>query len=139
MDTRKSFVVDIIAGAIAPQQQKVINMGQTQPPQPTVQGLMDPGDGLQAAYADYLAKDDSGAIAAFLDDPSTSLLQISLAKSGSGQLQVRLANSADFPKGCFYQVCSSSRYGLRAPVLSGAFYQKQHHGSEHGIASGLER
>lgn len=58
----------------------------------------------QAAYAEYLAKDDSGAIAAFLDDPSTSLLQISLAKSGNGQLQVRLANAAEFPKGCFYQV-----------------------------------
>lgn len=57
----------------------------------------------QAAYADYLAKDDSGAIAAFLDDPSTSLLQVSLAKS-VGQLQVRLANAAEFPKGCFYQV-----------------------------------
>jgi hypothetical protein len=60
---------------------------------------------VQAAYAEHLGKDDSGAIAAFLDDPSTSLLQVSLAKSSNGQLQVRLTNSADFPKGCFYQVC----------------------------------
>lgn len=90
------------------------------------------GDGLQAAYADYLAKDESGAIAAFLDDPSTSLLQISLAKSGSGQLQVRLSNSANFPKGCFYQVCNCSRFGLRTAESAGVFCQKQHCSNEHG-------
>lgn len=64
---------------------------------------------MQAAYAEYLGKDESGAIAAFLDDPSTSLLQVSLAKSSNGQLQVRLTNTADFPKGCFYQVCVPCR------------------------------
>lgn len=34
---------------------------------------------LQATYADYIGRDDSGAIAAFLDDDSTSILQASLA------------------------------------------------------------
>jgi hypothetical protein len=63
---------------------------------------------MQAAYADYLGKDDSGAIAAFLDGPGTSLLQVSLAKSSTGQLQVRVSNTADFPKGCFYQVSATA-------------------------------
>jgi hypothetical protein len=84
----------------------------------------------QAAYADYLAKDDSGAIAAFLDDPSTSLLQVSLAKSGNGQLQVRLANAAEFPKACFYQVrpnanCTAATHRQRPHTESGATKQLQ--------------
>lgn len=77
----------------------------------------------QPAYAEYLAKDDSGAIAAFLDDSSTSLLQVSLAKSaGSGQLAVRLANTAAFPKGCFYQVCLLLRglHGVPGLALGGS-------------------
>jgi hypothetical protein len=31
---------------------------------------------VQAAYAEYLGRDDSGAIAAFLDDATTNLLQV---------------------------------------------------------------
>ncbi|WIA17572.1 hypothetical protein OEZ85_014399 [Tetradesmus obliquus] len=58
----------------------------------------------QAAYAEYLRRDDSGAIAAFLDDATTNLLQVSVAKSANGQLQVRLTNAADFPQACFYQL-----------------------------------
>lgn len=66
---------------------------------------------LQAAYATHLAKDENGAIAAFLDDPGRRLLQVSVAKAAGGQLQLRLANSADFPQGCFYQVCTPLSQG----------------------------
>lgn len=104
MDVRKAFVVDIIAGAIAPQQQKVgcLNVSSTYgmiQSQPVTVAVA-----WQAAYADHFAKDESGAIAAFLDHPGISLLQVSLAKSASGQLQIRMTTSADFPKGCLYQV-----------------------------------
>lgn len=37
--------------------------------------LTSPRAALQAAYAEYVGKDDSGAIAAFLDDDGTSILQ----------------------------------------------------------------
>lgn len=58
----------------------------------------------------HLAADESGAIAAFLDDATTRLLQVSVAKGGSGgQLQLRLANAADFPPGCSYQVGGDER------------------------------
>lgn len=73
---------------------------------------------LQAAYADWLAKDDSKAITAFLDDPSIKLLQVSLAKGGDGQLQVRLDNTAGFPKGCFYQVRQQLASGGVSPLRS---------------------
>jgi hypothetical protein len=59
---------------------------------------------LQAAYASYLARDDSGAIAVFLDDPAVSLLQISAARAASGALSVRLSNAPGFPASCFFQV-----------------------------------
>lgn len=115
--------MDIIAVAIAPQQQKVHRQsepdGALQPAGTAC--LHSRGLGVscaQAAYAEYLGKDDSGAIAAFLDDPRTSLLQVSLAKSSNGQLQVRLTNSADFPKGCFYQVCACrQQHRPRSSVL----------------------
>lgn len=60
---------------------------------------------LQDTYALYLARDDGGAIAAFLDDGRVSTLQASVARNAAnGQMAVRLTNSTDFPVGCQYQI-----------------------------------
>jgi len=59
---------------------------------------------LQDAYAAHLARDDSGAIASFLEDATVRVLAASVAQGRGGQLQVRLANSTDFPAGCQHQI-----------------------------------
>ncbi len=64
---------------------------------------------VQEAYAQYIAKDDSGAISAFLDDGGVRMLQAAVAKAANGQVQVRLTNAADFPQGCCYQVRFSQK------------------------------
>lgn len=156
MDARRAFVVDVIAGAIAPAGQKVRSSAASAAAGPAAEqrsaGLRcnraAAAVARQAAYADCIARDDSGAIAAFLDDASTSLLQasadadatsssvcgralvlccaaarsdaaraclpqVSVAKTASGQLQVRLSNASDFPSACAHQVRARvARHGM---------------------------
>ncbi|GFR50179.1 hypothetical protein Agub_g12346, partial [Astrephomene gubernaculifera] len=89
-DARKTFVVTTIACAIAPA-------------------------GQQDQYAAYLGQDDSGAIAAFLDS-TNSTLQAAVSGLGTGQLQLKLSNTAEFPDGCeFSVVLSKLRSGPLRP------------------------
>jgi hypothetical protein len=80
-DPRRAFLVGTIAGAIAPPGQKVGSgvpaAGSAAGPRPPA---CRPGQtahaALQEAYAQFIAKDDTGAIAAFLEDASTNILQV---------------------------------------------------------------
>nr|BCL66104.1 cytoplasmic dynein 1b heavy chain [Volvox africanus] len=86
MDARKTFVVTTIACAFAP-------------------------SGQQDQYAAYLGQDDCGAIAAFLDSPQRTL-QAGVSGLGTGQLQLKLSNLAEFPDGCeFSVVVTKLRHG----------------------------
>ncbi|KAG2426397.1 hypothetical protein HYH02_014824 [Chlamydomonas schloesseri] len=80
-DSRKTFVVTTIACAIAPA-------------------------GQQDQYAAYLGQDENGAIAAFLDS-TQSTLQAGVSGLGTGQLQLKLSNAAEFPEGCEFSVVLS--------------------------------
>nr|ADI46856.1 DHC1bf [Volvox carteri f. nagariensis] len=84
-ESRKAFVVSTIASAIAP-------------------------PGQQDQYAAYLAQDESGAIGAFLDSPQTTL-QAAVSGLGTGQLQLKLSNSAEFPDACEYSVVLTKMRG----------------------------
>jgi hypothetical protein len=68
---------------------------------------------MQALYASHLARDEGGHIAAFLDDAAVRVLQASVARMAGGQLAVRLANAAEFPAGCEYQVRLVVRLAVR--------------------------
>lgn len=77
-DARKAFIVDTVLGAIAPASEQKVNSAirSTTPCWLSKACCNSSTLLLQAAYAEYIAKDDSGAIAAFLDDDSTSILQV---------------------------------------------------------------
>nr|BBC28429.1 cytoplasmic dynein 1b heavy chain [Yamagishiella unicocca] len=77
-DTRKTFVVTTVACAIAPA-------------------------GQQDQYAAYLGQDENGSIASFLDS-AQSTLQAGVSGLGTGQLQLKLSNAAEFSEGCEFSV-----------------------------------
>ncbi|KAJ9505745.1 hypothetical protein QJQ45_029246, partial [Haematococcus lacustris] len=58
----------------------------------------------QDAYVNYLAEDANGAVAKFLDDPSCAVLAASVSGLETGQLQLQLAASAEYPEKCEYQI-----------------------------------
>nr|ADI46936.1 DHC1bm [Volvox carteri f. nagariensis] len=78
MDSRKTFVVTTIACAVAPV-------------------------GHQDEYAAFLGQDEGGAVAAFLDS-SQNTLQAGVSGLGTGHLEMKLSNSAEFPDGCEFSV-----------------------------------
>lgn len=85
-DPRKTFVVETIAGAIAPVADQKVSTGpcsflsRWRQHNPTRCCCL-----CQAAYAEYLGRDDSGAISAFLDDATTNLLQVNSAHVTAGR------------------------------------------------------
>lgn len=114
-DARKAFVVDAIAAAISPPKFKVCaspralvaTCGCCAVCVKTKHVTPDASCAVlhtQAAYADALARDDGGAIAAFLDSPVVQLLQVSVAHATTGLPKLRLTNTPDFPPGCSQQV-----------------------------------
>lgn len=75
-DPRRVFIVGTIAGAIAPAGQKVSQAIFVRLCTEITRNMQHLPSGLQDAYAQFIAKDDTGAIAAFLEDASTNILQV---------------------------------------------------------------
>lgn len=80
MDTRKEYLIGVVAGAVAPTDQR-------------------------DACAQHLAQDDSGAISSFIENGSVNILSISLfAGLGSSTPRFTWSNKADYPAQCQYQM-----------------------------------